>query len=716
MSLTLINYLSAPLILFTIGHILFKNSRSINSRIIFVFGLGAAGVALTVGLAFDQGNSGRFLQSLVWVRLANVFQILTFVALFRLSLSFPYNRPLPWLNGILLALFAVLAVISLATPWYVQSVILKNGFFFRVEGPFYRINTLIVGTLSLASLITFIARGLNFDNPVFRTQTFIIVFATVASTAFGLLVTVIHPSLTGDFSFYPLSAAGMLLFIICFDYVIANYHMFSVSAAVQRSMVFLIFSLLLLLPAGLAMWGLRMILGTNPALPLALGFAFLGLALLRPPMRRWTDHALRRRNDYRQELEDSLEAINFSRGRKEVLRNLLSAFSLTIGTVEMQIAVSGEGERMIPVYGNMDSTQLQRPSPATMQFLANTDREVLFRTEVASNPAFETIRLDLLSLYRATNSEVLILFCTGSELLGLITLGGKQNNDTYDIYDYGALTRVLPRLRMVLFYFRSFEHRQLVSIVARELERSDELIMRLKSHIDDPEPAGICLGQESRSISTLGGDFVDLVTLSDGRMIGVVGDMAGYGLNTNMGILILKSVFRTLARGNPDVPTLVQKINRFIKTQLPRECFFSGLLLESGTAQDEVHYVNCGLPLLYYYRQGDDSVKEVQGKGRILGFVEDVAPFVQTQTLSFHEGDCLLAVTGGLVDALSLEGVQYGKERVAQAFLGLQQPSCREAPNAVMQDCLEFVSQRVSDDMTVVCVQRIKRKAGEQGA
>ena len=169
-----------------------------------------------------------------------------------------------------------------------------------------------------------------------------------------------------------------------------------------------------------------------------------------------------------------------------------------------------------------------------------------------------------------------------------------------------------------------------MTTVDREVALSDQIIrfaLEKVERIDHPKADA---AWSARSARSLGGDFIDFVRLSQDRWFVVMGDVSGKGLSASMNMLILKSMIRTFLRVEKDFVGLVSRVNAFIKDNLPKGTFFAGVFGYLDLAKDIFYYINCGVPTILLYSPSFDTFIEVQGEGRILGFVKDIAPYPQT--------------------------------------------------------------------------------------
>jgi len=199
------------------------------------------------------------------------------------------------------------------------------------------------------------------------------------------------------------------------------------------------------------------------------------------------------------------------------------------------------------------------------------------------------------------------------------------------------------------------------------------------------------------------------VRISKTRWFFVLGDISGKGLSASMNMLILKSMVRTFLRVERDFSGLVQKVNGFIKENLPRGTFFAGIFGYFDFEQSALYFINCGVPALLLYSPSFDAFIEVQGEGKILGFVKDVSPFLKPRKLSLPPGSLLVSTTDGVVDSENLRAERFGKDRLIRSVHSRIGEGSQAIADGVVDDLLEFTARKQEDDITLLVLKIAQR-------
>ena len=285
--------------------------------------------------------------------------------------------------------------------------------------------------------------------------------------------------------------------------------------------------------------------------------------------------------------------------------------------------------------------------------------------------------------------------------MGLFALGSRSTGAEYTTYDYDTFRAIYGKLFVIAYYLKNIARESIMTTVDREVALSDQIIrfaLEKVERIDHPKSNAAWIARSARS---LGGDFIDFVKLSQDRWFIVIGDVSGKGLSASMNMLILKSMIRTFLRVEKDFIGLVARVNAFIKDNLPKGTFFAGVFGYIDFSKDAFYYINCGVPAILLYSPSFDTFIEVQGEGRILGFVRDVAPFLKPRKLILPAGSALVASTDGMLDSENLRGERFGKERLRRSIRERLALSSTEITSGAMDDFNAFTDRRQEDDITL---------------
>ena len=277
---------------------------------------------------------------------------------------------------------------------------------------------------------------------------------------------------------------------------------------------------------------------------------------------------------------------------------------------------------------------------------------------------------------------------SGDRMMGVLALAFPGKPALDDDSEQIVLTAVRSVIGEALR--RAIEHdrdRGLVASVQRSL-LADTL----------PELAGVRLGARYMPAETqygIGGDWYDAIPLPGGRVMLIVGDVAGNGLNAAIAMGQMRSAARALApeRGPAD---LLAALDRFSCSTL------DGLLATAAVAiidpaERTLRYCLAGhLPPLL--RGPDRSVASLDREGgALLGLETTHRP---EHVITFEPGSVLVLFTDGLVERRD-EVIDAGLDRLAAVLRAAAQDDPVALCDALISHSLPAAGR--NDDTAVLC-------------
>jgi len=181
---------------------------------------------------------------------------------------------------------------------------------------------------------------------------------------------------------------------------------------------------------------------------------------------------------------------------------------------------------------------------------------------------------------------------------------------------------------------------------------------------DFPKLPGFGLAGFCQSARQVGGDFYDVLPLSDGRALLVVADVMGKGVPAALFAASLRVLVRSFVERQLRPQELLRRINRQMYEELSSvDMFITAQFAEIDTARRTLRVANAGhCPLLV--SNGIGPVQEIAANGLPLG-ISPRAEFLE-QTTSLEPGACVVLYTDGLTDACNECGLSFGQERLAE--------------------------------------------------
>lgn len=198
------------------------------------------------------------------------------------------------------------------------------------------------------------------------------------------------------------------------------------------------------------------------------------------------------------------------------------------------------------------------------------------------------------------------------------------------------------------------------------------------------------------------GDFYDFVTLRDGRMALVIGDVCGIGPSAANDAALSRYTLRSLAARESDPGILLRSMNELIHAQSSNERFVRMLLGVLDPERAVLEYANAGHVPPVLFRAARGEVEWLAEGGLPLG-VEDGVDY-KVARIELEPRDMLVFYTDGLTEA-PRHGRPFGQGKFSDlvAEYGVGTPG--ELVQALRRSVDAWVSNDLRDDLALVVTQ-----------
>lgn len=410
------------------------------------------------------------------------------------------------------------------------------------------------------------------------------------------------------------------------------------------------------------------------------------------------------REKYGSELERDLPLLNFDFEPDEVMEQMKGICMTDVGMKTMRVLIDNGVDAWESAFDNGEKhLKIDHKNPVIESFI-NQNKTIILKNTLLTSNVYKVNKEELLKLFEETESEVIILLNEGRHILGMLFFGPKLSGNVYSEYDLEVFSKLYSYFFVFGYYMKNIANQSIVGTVNREIKMSAQLITSIQENIDRVKNPAYDIGYLMTPAHNIGGEYIDLIRLSDDKHIFVQGDLSGKGISASMSMVITKSIIRGFLNETKDFKILVQKVNSFIRYNLPKGTFFEGVFGLIDFAQNKIYYINCGVPALFLYTRSFNNVIEVQGEGRVLGFASDVSKLVKVKKLDLNPGDIVCSCTDGLLDATSLRSEKFGKERVQKTLIENSTAQASAISRTIYNNMKEFISKDPEEDVSILVI------------
>jgi serine phosphatase RsbU (regulator of sigma subunit) len=220
---------------------------------------------------------------------------------------------------------------------------------------------------------------------------------------------------------------------------------------------------------------------------------------------------------------------------------------------------------------------------------------------------------------------------------------------------------------------------------------------------DLPELEGWEIARHYQPAREVGGDFYDFLSLEDGRVGLVIGDVSGKGIAAALVMANSQSVLRAVAQRGVITPgRVLEDANEVLYDYIPPTMFITCLYAILDPESGGLVYANAGHDLPYLHRNGE--AEELRARGMPLGLMPGMD--YEEKEVTLEAGDSALFYSDGLVEAHDPKREMFGFTRLQTLVAEHgEEPSLEET---LLEELYSFVGEgwEQEDDITVLTLRR----------
>ncbi|MEG4200020.1 AAA family ATPase [Microcoleus sp. Pol12A5] len=245
--------------------------------------------------------------------------------------------------------------------------------------------------------------------------------------------------------------------------------------------------------------------------------------------------------------------------------------------------------------------------------------------------------------------------------------------------------------------------------LSAELEvtkRLQQMILPKQSELDKIK--GLEIAGYMQPADEVGGDYYDVLTRNDKVKISI-GDVTGHGLESGVLMIMAQTAVRTLQQMNETDPVkFLDVLNRTLYANIERIDSSKNMTLALLDYQDSNFSLSGQHEEVIVVRtDGKIELIDTLELGFPLGLEEDISGFVSQIQVHLNPGDVVVLYTDGITEAVNINKVYYGIERLCQVAKENRHKTAEEIRQAVIDHLRQHIDKhKVFDDITLVVIKQ----------
>ena len=272
--------------------------------------------------------------------------------------------------------------------------------------------------------------------------------------------------------------------------------------------------------------------------------------------------------------------------------------------------------------------------------------------------------------------------------------------------DNAIITNLKEKNRELTQAYEALQSAQEQLLEKERLERELQVAYDIQMSIlpqQLPDLPGFDFGARIVPARAVGGDFFDLIPLSEDRVGIVIGDVADKGIPAAIFMARAHALLYAEVFQCPTPAEVLRRVNRHLNKINVPNLFVTVLygVLDRRTGRFEYARAGHELPVTLF--PGERVARVPHDTGQLLGILEE--PALDLQTLVLPPGGMLLLYTDGLVDGVSPQGERFGYKRLLANADRWRDRSAQELCDRLLDSILAFQGDaHLQDDVTIVAI------------
>ncbi|MCZ8156649.1 MAG: PP2C family protein-serine/threonine phosphatase [Leptospira sp.] len=282
----------------------------------------------------------------------------------------------------------------------------------------------------------------------------------------------------------------------------------------------------------------------------------------------------------------------------------------------------------------------------------------------------------------------------------MILLGEKGDSNYFSIGELKFINEVVKITAMLIENYSLLEDEIQKRKIVRDIQTASIVDNTLRI-IAPSEIKGIDFGYLNRPAVGISGDYLDIIPISNTKIIILLGDVAGHGLGTGFLVSAIKGIVREHLRNGTSLEGLFKEINSFFRARYKGSEFMTllGGLIDSESKT--FTFINAGHLALLQMDPSGQLITHAKTQ-RVLGILETD---YQSQQLQLKSGTKLFLFTDGITETFGKNDELFGEEMLIDFLKQNNGLPIKELPSILSEKLDLFRGARdLTDDITFIAL------------
>jgi serine phosphatase RsbU (regulator of sigma subunit) len=289
-------------------------------------------------------------------------------------------------------------------------------------------------------------------------------------------------------------------------------------------------------------------------------------------------------------------------------------------------------------------------------------------------------------------------------LVGIILVGEKLSGKFYSQEDIDLLLTVANQAAIAVENARLYESEIEKQKIQEELSLARKIQQGLLPKIM-PDIGGVNISAISSAAEMVGGDYYDLIQISDNKFYVVVADVSGKGISAALYMSKIQGMIQLAARMYKSPKELLTEVNRRIYDGIERKSFITMVMALFDFESNVVTICRAGHNKPVVAINDDFQFLDSEGMGLGLEAGDVFDNNLKEIKISLEHSKFFLFYSDGLTEMMNPDYLEFGEDRLMDFVKTNHSKPVIELKNQLMNEINSFRgTAEQHDDLTFVIV------------
>jgi serine phosphatase RsbU (regulator of sigma subunit)/uncharacterized membrane protein len=291
-----------------------------------------------------------------------------------------------------------------------------------------------------------------------------------------------------------------------------------------------------------------------------------------------------------------------------------------------------------------------------------------------------------------------------TKIVGLLLFGLKHSGSHFAGKDLELLWAAANQAAISIENARLYKS----EVEKQKIERDLDLARKIQQGLLPqciPDMNGLDICGEMIPAMQVGGDYYDLIQISESKLFVVVGDVSGKGLSASLYMTKLQTMIKLSCSDNKSPKEILIDINRRIYEEMDRSSFVTISLALFDLEKQTLTFCRAGhMPVL---KASNGTVQSYRTQGLGVGIERGIVfeRSLVEEEVQLSPGQIYAFFTDGVTEAMNEKNELFGDENLNSILKNKSKARSSEIVNEIWAKVQTFRGEaEVNDDMTMVVV------------